>query len=227
MSQNTSSAVMAQRIEARDSLDFFPTPPWATRALCERIIPWLGTADMSVWEPACGEGDMARPLAEYFASVYASDVHDYGHGRRVDFLLDWEAAPQHRGGPVDWIITNPPFRLAEEFAQHAIAEARVGVALLVRTSFLETAGRLARLFGPTRPALILQFAERVPMFKGRLDRSGSTATAYCWVIWLVDVESRTLFDWLAPCRKALERPGDYPDPPAAEAPPAPLLERGV
>ena len=37
MSQNRSSAVMAQRKEPPDSLDFFPTPPWATRALCERL----------------------------------------------------------------------------------------------------------------------------------------------------------------------------------------------
>lgn len=38
MSQNTSHAVMAQRAEAHDSLDDFPTPPWATRALIEHVI---------------------------------------------------------------------------------------------------------------------------------------------------------------------------------------------
>ena len=36
--QNTSHAVMAQRSEAKDSLDDFPTPPWATRALFEHIV---------------------------------------------------------------------------------------------------------------------------------------------------------------------------------------------
>ncbi len=35
MSQNRSSAVMQQRSEPPDSLDDFPTPPWATRAICE------------------------------------------------------------------------------------------------------------------------------------------------------------------------------------------------
>lgn len=38
MAQNTSSAVMAQRSEPHDSLDDFPTPPWATRALIKRVI---------------------------------------------------------------------------------------------------------------------------------------------------------------------------------------------
>lgn len=36
--QNTSHAVMAQRYEAADSPDDFPTPPWATRALIEHVI---------------------------------------------------------------------------------------------------------------------------------------------------------------------------------------------
>ena len=69
--QNTSSAVMAQRVEPPDSLDYFPTPPWATRALIEHVIvpdlcPAGDVYTASVWEPACGEGHMARPLAEYF-----------------------------------------------------------------------------------------------------------------------------------------------------------------
>lgn len=64
--QNTSHAVMAQRVEAHDSLDHFPTPPWATRALCEHVIELRGR---TVWEPACGEGYMAKPLKEYAASM--------------------------------------------------------------------------------------------------------------------------------------------------------------
>ncbi len=69
MSQNTSSAVMQQRAEPHDSLDFFPTPPWATRALMEHvIIPQLGLLGrkelrgMTCWEPACGPGAIVRLL---------------------------------------------------------------------------------------------------------------------------------------------------------------------
>ena len=36
--QNTSHAVMAQRTELKNSLDDFPTPPWAIRALIEHVI---------------------------------------------------------------------------------------------------------------------------------------------------------------------------------------------
>lgn len=206
MSQNTSSAVMAQRVEPHDSLDFFPTPPWATRALCE----WLkDNADvsplksMSCWEPACGQGDMVRPLLEYFREVWPSDVHDYGFGGVQDFL--WA-----NNSRADWIVTNPPFRLGEQFAATALARANQGVALLVRTAFLESAERHARLYALTPPSDILQFVERVPMFKGRLDAKGSTATAYCWLVWRKGAPPATHFHWLAPCRKRLERAGDYP-----------------
>jgi hypothetical protein len=211
VTQNISHAVMSQRHEVHDSLDHFPTPPWATRALCEWLCLYasagrLHVKEMGAWEPACAEGHMARALAEYFSFVGASDVHDYGFGERQDFLL-----PDNIGRRSDWIITNPPFRLAEQFAKVAIERATHGVALLVRTAFLESASRYEGLFRFQPPTNILQFVERVPMFKGRLNRQGSTATAYCWLVWTKHIGRQpTRFDWLAPCRKRLERDSDYP-----------------
>lgn len=207
MTQNTSHAVMAQRHEAHDSLDHFPTPPWATRALCNWLVSsGLRCKSLSAWEPACAEGHMARALSDYFAGVTSSDVHDYGFGRVHDFL--WPD-PIIKG--CDWIITNPPFRLGEQFITTALSRARSGVAMLVRTAFLESADRHAKLFNVTPPTDILQFVERVPMFKGRLDQYGSTATSYCWLVWFKDSKAQvTMFHWLPPCRKRLERNGDYP-----------------
>lgn len=213
MTQNTSHAVMSQRHEAHDLLDHFPTPPWATRALCE----WLRRNNeqlpsRSVWEPACAEGHMSRALEEYFAGVTSSDVHDYGYGQVHDFL--W---PEPLISRSDWIITNPPFRLGEQFASTAIARARFGVALLVRVAFLESADRYGSLYCNSPPTDILQFVERVPMFKGRLDRHGSTATAYCWLVWRkLAAAPVTHFHWIAPCRKRLERDSDYPTTSVAE-----------
>jgi hypothetical protein len=209
---------MAQRREPADSLDFFPTPPWATRAFCEWLAERPGFR-RTAWEPACGRGDMAQPLAEYFGQVIASDVHDYGFGTVRDFL--WPGDDE----PVDWIITNPPFRLAAEFIARAHQVAQCGIAMLVRTAFLEGGERHASLFAQTPPSDILQFAERVPMFRGRLDAEGSTATAYCWLVWryLKRPAPVTVFHWIAPCRARLERPGDYPAP-AVEAAAAPLFD---
>lgn len=200
--QNTSHAVMSQRHEAHDSLDDFPTPPWAVRALCEHVIATDSHHD-TVLEPACNRGYMVRGLQDYFKTIKASDIHDYGGNDLDDFLLPGIRLVH------DWIITNPPFRLAAQFADVAIERAAKGVALLVRTAFLEGGGRYRDLFMVHRPYLIAQFAERVPMVKGRLDPRASTATSYCWIVWVPDAKSPTEFMWIPPCRKQLERPGDY------------------
>lgn len=204
MGANTSSAVMQQRSEPHDSLDDFPTPPWATRALCERLGDLSG---LTCREPAANRGHMVRPLSEYFPRVVASDIHDYGAGFPVQDFLFLSGTDL-----VDWTITNPPFRLAEEFIRHAITTSRKGVAVIVRSAFLEGQGRHAALFSLHRPRLILQFAERVVMHKGRLAPEGSTATAYCWIVFAPIPAAFTEFDWIAPCRARLERPGDYPAP---------------
>lgn len=195
---------MQRRVEAHDSLDDFPTPPWATRALCE----WLsknGSQPLDLFscrEPAANRGHMVRPLSEYFRSVEASDVHDYGAGYPVE---DYLFGPMP--GQVDWTITNPPFRLAEQFIERALASSEQGVAVITRSAFLEGIGRYGRLFARTPPSHVLQFTERVVMHKGRLAPEGSSATAYVWLVWMGDPCTRV--HWIAPCRKQLERASDY------------------
>jgi len=207
MPQNTSHAVMAQRAEPADSLDDFPTPPWATRALVEHVLRnEHDLSSMSVWEPACNRGYMVQALKPYFREVIASDVSDYGFGRVADFL-DPSVVQD-----VDWVITNPPFRLAEQFILKALDHTKEGVAMLVRTSFLEGIGRHERLFSVRPPTRVAQFTERVPMVKGRLDAKASTATGYCWIVWEADHAGPPRLGWIPPCRKSLEKPGDYQAP---------------
>ena len=69
-----STAVMAQRREPPDALDYFPTPPWATRALFRHVLPALDVDGIcSVWEPACGEGHMAAVIEEFAGSFSQED----------------------------------------------------------------------------------------------------------------------------------------------------------
>lgn len=202
--QNTSHAVMAQRIEPMDSPDDFPTPPWATRALCEHIIGEHDLSKMTCLEPACGAGHMARPLSDYFHYVDAADAFYYGYGQIRDFLTFPYEPNSH-----DWVITNPPFRLAEEFVIRAMTVARSGVAILARTVFLESAGRYGAIFQSSPPSKFAQFVERVPMIKGRLDAKATTATGYAWFVWEKGGSGSPRLMWVPPCRRALERPGDY------------------
>jgi hypothetical protein len=202
-----SHAVTAQRIEPANSPDDFPTPPWATRALIEYVLEKKKSLeDMTCMEPACGAGHMSKVLKEYFKEVYSYDAYDYGYGSIRDFL----AYPLEINA-VDWVITNPPFRLGEEFITRALSVARCGVAILARTVFIESVGRYERIFRDNPPTKFAQFTERVPMIRGRLDRKATTATGYAWLVWEKGRSGETpRLMWVPPCRKQLERSSDYP-----------------
>jgi hypothetical protein len=207
--QNTSHAVMAQRVEDKDSYDYFPTPPWATRALIKYVLePIVWDRELlTCLEPACGQGHMVRPLQEFFGTVNGSDIQDFGQDVVYDFLDDW-TTPR---GSYDWMITNPPFNRAEEFIDKGLEVARQGVAIIARTTFLESKGRYERLFKRNPPTFFAQFVERVPMYKGRLVKGGTTATGYAWFVWDHAVHSveGTKVLWIPPCRKELEKDSDY------------------
>src|SRR4051812_33963246 len=148
--------VMAQRIEPPDSLDDFPTPPWAARALFELVLEDPAQlSSMTCLEPACGAGHMVKVLREYFRDVRYSDVYDFGFGTVSDFLTT-----TYERENIDWIITNPPFRLAEEFILRSLAVAKEGVAVLGRAGLLETVGRYQRIYREFPPTFVAQFVER-------------------------------------------------------------------
>jgi hypothetical protein len=121
---------------------------------------------------------MAKVLKEYFAEVQCSDAYDYGYGAVRNFLTYPYVA-----NAVDWVITNPPFRLAQEFVIRSQRIARKGVAILARTVFLESIGRYEAIFRNAPPTKFAQFTERVPMIRGRLDSKATTATGYAWLVW--------------------------------------------
>ena len=223
---------MAQWKEPPDSLDFFPTQPFATRQFIEHALAPLGLyrRDHIVWEPSCGEGHMARVLCEYFDTVHASDIFDYGAGYPVFDFLSLEPGQLGAGlplpfGPVDLIIGNPPFGPATNprivrFILTALQHARLGVAMFGRIQMLEGIKRFERVWRPWRRHVVFaQHVERVPLFKGRLEESEGSATAYGWIVIRKDktfpetlpgfqvTAIPTMF--IPPCRKALERPGDY------------------
>jgi len=208
--QNRSTAVMARRVEPPDSLDYFPTPPWGTRALCELVLGGReALAPLSVWEPACGGGHMATPLAEYFGQVYASDVFRYGFGEVGDFLDTTLGAHWMPPGPVDWVITNPPFNAAEDFAWRALSVARMGVALFCRVQWLETDTRDA-LF-TRHPVTYCPFIERISLLKGRLDRRARSASAYAWFVFRLGATAEGLVRLRPGTRARFERDEDYID----------------
>ena len=170
-----------RRAEAKDSLDYFPTPAWATRALFRfglyRQYGFKPLKQMSALEPACGGGHMAEVLKEYFGTVTSADIASYGYPCMIADYLETDHETH------DWVITNPPFNRAGEFIQKALKTSNIGTAMFARLAFLESKGRYESIFSHTPPTKVCVFSERVPLVKGTVDATASSATAYCWLIW--------------------------------------------
>ena len=96
--------VFVKRSASLEGRDFYPTPPWATRALFEQGFVPEGT----IWEPANGGGHMSKVIEDYAYDVIKTDIIT-GH----DFLRDEPLE-------ADWVITNPPFNVGAEFALRAL-----------------------------------------------------------------------------------------------------------
>jgi hypothetical protein len=114
--------------------------------------------------------------------VYATDLIDYGSPdqdvHRVDFLME-SAAPDS----IASIVTNPPFKNADEFVQHALLLCP-RVFMLLRLAFLESERRSIILDnGWLRRVYV--FRKRLPM----MHRAGwnlpraSSAMAFAWFCW--------------------------------------------
>ena len=187
MSRKPSRAVIEARapaaVETDDAssalfraLDYFPTPPWAGRAGGE-VVLLADPGAVSIDEPACGEGHMAGPLGEAFR-VRATDIHAHGFGGVEDFL---DPAGRQSSERPDWVVTNPPFKHLDAFVERGLEVARNGVALLLRTTALESEGRYDLM---RRLSLQATFSERVSMRLGYWDPDGSFATAYSWFVWM-------------------------------------------
>jgi hypothetical protein len=90
---------------ARKERDEYNTPEWVIEAL----LPHIPLQGAKILEPACGEGNIVRVLADAGYHIHASDLID------GENFLDSDTNHGAHG-----IITNPPYTDVDEFVQHAI-----------------------------------------------------------------------------------------------------------
>lgn len=156
--------------------DFYATPPKATEALF-RVEEFNGL----VMEPACGNGAMSEVIKRR-NEVVSSDLIDRGYGSAgVDFLRDQTLVKCEN------VITNPPFRLFQEFAERALLIASEKVALFGKLQALE--GQKRATFLETSPLKsVYVFKKRInPMRNGSpVDENGkrwASTMAFAWFVW--------------------------------------------
>ena len=180
-----------KRFADLDGPDFFPTPGWAVAALMDNE-PFEG----NIWEPACGDGTMARVLESKGNPVIASDLYDRGYGETGhDFLTTSRSA--------DNIVTNPPYNAAEGFLKVGLARAKNKCALLLRLAFLEGGNRYRTIFSKHPPSRVWVFSERITFYPAGAVQKGTGTTAYAWFVWDKGGQPGTSeLKWFAPVYKS-------------------------
>lgn len=162
-------------LEDREENDYYATEPKALELLLqeESFAP-------NVWECACGEGHLSKVLKAHGHKVFSTDLVDRGYGMGGIDFLEWSS-------PFDGdILTNPPYKYAQEFVEHALELIPIGnkVVMFLKIQFLEGKAR-RNLFDATPPRKIYVSSSRLHCaMNGDFDKyAKSNAVCYAWFIW--------------------------------------------
>lgn len=173
--------------EIREENDYYATEPKAVKMLLDEE-----TFNANIWECACGELHISNVLNEYGYNVRNSDLI-----QRVDNIeqLDFLQSTEKWHGD---IITNPPYKYAQEFVEKSIDLIEDGnkVAMLLRLQFLE-GKRRKELFKKYPPKYVYVFSGRVNCAKnGDFKTYNSSALSYAWFVWEKGYNGEAIIKWI-------------------------------
>ena len=158
--------------------DFYPTPGPITEGLLESA-----SITGSVFEPCAGHNAITEVLNQQSnINAVASDLlwnvpQGYTTNDATDpqFWKEW--------GKFDWVITNPPFCVAEKILPLAYDHAEVGVAFLLRLSWLEPCNGRAEWMANHADQLQKVIVISGPRVRFRTDTDGSDSVTCAWFVW--------------------------------------------
>lgn len=183
----------APRPSRRREGDAYYSPSWATDTLLEHAEDLRG---QTLLDPCCGDGRMALALSSRFRLVRINDLDASAQARATALLMEQDGGLyqfcDNRDAADDliyvtspcWVVTNPPFFAAGDIARAALRHARLGVALLLRSTWLEPCSA-----SPKAPRGERRWLTRLPptrqIMLGRVSFTGTgTDSAPCsWYIW--------------------------------------------
>lgn len=174
----------------REVNDYYATEPKAVELLLEKesFSPYI-------WEPACGEGHISKVLEAHGYQVLSTDLVYRGYGEGgVDFLKGINYLPRD-------IITNPPYKFAKDFVEHALDISVDGtkVAMFLKVQFLEGKER-RKLFEKYPPKVIYVASGRLLCAKNgefeKMRQGGGSAVAYAWFVWEKGFNGAPVVKWI-------------------------------
>jgi len=184
----------------RQPYDSYPTESAVTKVLLDRVALSIDE-DVNVTEPCAGDGAITTILQKRNCiNVFSNDINSawdghnsYKDATKPDVWKEWQ-----QENPIDWVITNPPFGSANLILPLAYKAATVGVAFLLRLTYLEPArnrGKWLRSHSSKLTNLIILGQPR-PSFTGNGRTDCSTVA---WMVWRKEARTDTIvdfvFDW--------------------------------
>lgn len=137
-----------------------------------------------------GGGHLSKELIKNGYNVYSTDLINRGYGKcGIDFL---KQETKFDGD----ILTNPPYKYALEFVEHALELIPNGnkVFMFLKLQFLEGQER-RRLFDTMQLSKVYVFSKRQQYAKNG-DFKGSSAVAYAWFVWIKGYNQLPKIEWI-------------------------------
>lgn len=175
----------------REENDFYATNPKALKL----ALPQLEEIGLSknVWECACGEGHLSEVLKQNGYKVISTDLIDRGYGEVLDFL----SVNGTNKYDLD-ILTNPPFKKAEEFVAKGMELITQGhkLFLFLKVQFLEGKRRY-KMFKNYPLKKLLVYSERQQCAKdAEFEKYTATTQCYCWFCFEKGYNGEPTIDWI-------------------------------
>lgn len=167
----------------REAADYYTTDPTAVEQFVKHITKIRGLITgryffNTIWEPACGCGNISKVLRSNGYEVISSDLQDRGFGLSgVDFL-DSVTVPER----CNTIITNPPYSLANEFILHAmdILPDFGRYYALMNLSYLTGIQRNETIYKKGYLRAIHIYPHRINCYKNNINTGHSSPVNYAW-----------------------------------------------
>jgi hypothetical protein len=177
----------------RPENDFYATSPQAIHRLVDvGKLPF----HKKIWECSAGRGHLSETLKVYGYKVISTDLIDRGYGvSDFDFL-------QAKKLLAPCILTNPPYKYAQEFIEHAVRDLEAEeVYMFLKLTFLEGQKRRA-FFEKYPPVEIIVASKRLlvarngdeKLFDDTKSGSGS-AVCYAWFVWNKGNKDAPIISW--------------------------------
>lgn len=173
----------------RQEEDFYATNPKALKVF---LNVYSEKINEPVWECSCGKGHLAEELRENGYDVVATDLINRGYGMGgVDFLN----TQTNFGGD---ILTNPPFKIAEDFVEKAmeLLEDNKKLILFLKIQFLEGQKR-KELFKKYPPKYVYCNSQRQQCARdAEFEKYTATTQFYAWYVWEKGFTGETIIRWI-------------------------------